>query len=280
MAEHGWPGHAVRLASTLFRYLDTGGHFAEAVTIHGHARHAARHLGDRSAEAGALHDLCSVGSAAVAATTRAPPACGRPWTCTGKPATWPARPACWPTSALPNCFRAGHRRRSATSQNPWPCTEKLATPGFYQARALGNLGFAGLRQGHYAQAARHLGESLALCREGSGTGAGRPVRWPTSARSRCGRTAIRRPHVTCMSRWPCCGRSATGPAKPTRWSASGSSTCGRAASPRLPSICSRPWPCSARPVTCPGRRWPSTAWGNCSWPPGTRPRPGPGTQRR
>ena len=60
MAENGWPGHAVQLASTLFRYLDTGGHFAEAVTIHGHARHAARHLGDRSAEAGALHDLCSV----------------------------------------------------------------------------------------------------------------------------------------------------------------------------------------------------------------------------
>jgi uncharacterized protein HemY len=33
------------------------------------------------------------------------------------------------------------------------------------ARALGNLGFAAVRQGQYGQAARDLGESLALCRE-------------------------------------------------------------------------------------------------------------------
>ena len=41
-AEHGWPGHATRLAATLFRYLDTAGHYAEAVTIHTNARRAAR----------------------------------------------------------------------------------------------------------------------------------------------------------------------------------------------------------------------------------------------
>ena len=29
-AEHGWPGHATRLAATLFRYLDAGGHYPEA----------------------------------------------------------------------------------------------------------------------------------------------------------------------------------------------------------------------------------------------------------
>jgi DNA-binding SARP family transcriptional activator/Tfp pilus assembly protein PilF len=56
-AEHHWPGHATRLASTLFRYLETGGHHREAVTIHSHARRAARDTGDRAAEAIALTNL-------------------------------------------------------------------------------------------------------------------------------------------------------------------------------------------------------------------------------
>jgi DNA-binding SARP family transcriptional activator/Tfp pilus assembly protein PilF len=56
-AEHHWPGHATRLASTLFRYLETGGHHREAVTIHSYARRAARDTGDRAAEAIALTNL-------------------------------------------------------------------------------------------------------------------------------------------------------------------------------------------------------------------------------
>ena len=56
-AAHGWPNHAIRLAATLFRYLDVGGYFPEAITIHGHARHAASQIGDRCAEAGALTSL-------------------------------------------------------------------------------------------------------------------------------------------------------------------------------------------------------------------------------
>src|SRR6185437_9407619 len=31
-------GHAARLAAIVYRYLETGGHYADAVTIHGHAR--------------------------------------------------------------------------------------------------------------------------------------------------------------------------------------------------------------------------------------------------
>jgi tetratricopeptide (TPR) repeat protein len=55
--EHGWPGHATRLAATLFRYLEIGGHPSEAVTIHTHARTAARQTGDQAAEATALNAL-------------------------------------------------------------------------------------------------------------------------------------------------------------------------------------------------------------------------------
>jgi DNA-binding SARP family transcriptional activator/Tfp pilus assembly protein PilF len=56
-AEGGWPGHATRMAATLFRYLDTGGHFPEAIVIHGHAVRAAGRNADPAAEADALVGL-------------------------------------------------------------------------------------------------------------------------------------------------------------------------------------------------------------------------------
>jgi|GEM_PF-76526 DNA-binding SARP family transcriptional activator/tetratricopeptide (TPR) repeat protein len=54
---HGWPGHATRLAGTLYRYLESGGHYPDAVVIHSAAHRAARHTGDRAAEATTLTNL-------------------------------------------------------------------------------------------------------------------------------------------------------------------------------------------------------------------------------
>jgi tetratricopeptide (TPR) repeat protein len=59
-AANGWPSHAVRLAATLFRYLDVGGYYAEAVAIHNHALIVARKTGDKAAEATALSSLGAV----------------------------------------------------------------------------------------------------------------------------------------------------------------------------------------------------------------------------
>jgi transcriptional activator len=59
-AESHWPGHATRLAATLFGYLDVSGYFAEAIRMCGHARYAASRTGDRSAEATALLGLAIV----------------------------------------------------------------------------------------------------------------------------------------------------------------------------------------------------------------------------
>jgi DNA-binding SARP family transcriptional activator/tetratricopeptide (TPR) repeat protein len=59
-AGHGWPSYSTRLAATLFRYLDTGGHQPEAVTIHSHARRAASAISDSAAEATALSSLAGV----------------------------------------------------------------------------------------------------------------------------------------------------------------------------------------------------------------------------
>lgn len=53
----GWPHHAIALAAILHRYLDTGGHYPEAVAIHGYARSAAHLLDDAGAEANALTSL-------------------------------------------------------------------------------------------------------------------------------------------------------------------------------------------------------------------------------
>ncbi len=59
-AGHGWPGHAVGLAGTLFHYFDVGAYYPEALTVHTCARAAARRVGDRAAEASALISLGQV----------------------------------------------------------------------------------------------------------------------------------------------------------------------------------------------------------------------------
>ena len=56
-AGHGWPGHATRLSATLWRYLETAGHYPEAILIHTSARQAARQQGDRTAEGLAVNAL-------------------------------------------------------------------------------------------------------------------------------------------------------------------------------------------------------------------------------
>ncbi|MGH3155905.1 MAG: tetratricopeptide repeat protein [Streptosporangiaceae bacterium] len=53
----GWPGHATRLSATLFRYLNNGGHFPDAIIVFGHAVAAAREGGDQEAEVEALTSL-------------------------------------------------------------------------------------------------------------------------------------------------------------------------------------------------------------------------------
>jgi DNA-binding SARP family transcriptional activator/Tfp pilus assembly protein PilF len=55
--EYGWPSHPGPLAATLHRYLENGGHYPEAMIIHGHARRAAHDAGDRAGEAAALTSL-------------------------------------------------------------------------------------------------------------------------------------------------------------------------------------------------------------------------------
>jgi DNA-binding SARP family transcriptional activator/tetratricopeptide (TPR) repeat protein len=56
-AAHDWPGHTIWLSTILFRYLDAGAHFTDALSIHADGRAAARRTGDAAAEAYACANL-------------------------------------------------------------------------------------------------------------------------------------------------------------------------------------------------------------------------------
>ena len=56
-AAHGWPTHTTRLSSTVWRYLDHGGRYSEAITISTRAHSAARQTGDLTGQARALNNL-------------------------------------------------------------------------------------------------------------------------------------------------------------------------------------------------------------------------------
>ena len=57
MSEDGWLGHASRLVTAVFPYLEHAGRAAEAITIHNHALRASRRSGDSITEAMVLANL-------------------------------------------------------------------------------------------------------------------------------------------------------------------------------------------------------------------------------
>jgi tetratricopeptide (TPR) repeat protein len=162
-AKEGWPGYAIHLSATLFRYLDAGGHFPEAVTIHGHARAAARQAADAAAEAGALSDL---GHAEMRQGLYQDAA--RHF-----------------EQALPLSRQAGDRRSEAVAVSSLGILavrmrhyEQAADHyelalnlyretgnRFAEAAGLSNLGGALMRLGRFEQAASYLEQALALCRD-------------------------------------------------------------------------------------------------------------------
>jgi tetratricopeptide (TPR) repeat protein/transcriptional regulator with XRE-family HTH domain len=160
-AAHGWPGHATRLAATLFRYLDAGSYFPEAVTMHSHARRAAAQAGDSAAEAQALIGL-GVVSLRQGSYQRA---------------------TIYLQQALRLCQQAGDRGGQARAlvdlglldlqqgryeQGRGRLRRAVAAyrdvgDRFAAARALANLGIIERRLGCYQQASDCFTQALALC---------------------------------------------------------------------------------------------------------------------
>jgi DNA-binding SARP family transcriptional activator/tetratricopeptide (TPR) repeat protein len=162
-ADHGWPGHATGLATALSRYLDTGSHYTDAVTIHTSARKAARQAGDRAAEASALNGLGLVDSRqgrhqrAAGHFETALALCRRTGDRTGE------------IRALVNLglvdSRQGRHQQAAGHFETALALCRRTGDRTGEIRALVNLGLADLRTGRHQQAADHLQEALALCRE-------------------------------------------------------------------------------------------------------------------
>lgn len=163
MATEGAPGHATRLAATMYRYLETGGHYVDAVTIHSHARDAACLIGDRAAEATALTNLgiicwrqgryqeaAGYHRKAMAASLEIGDRIGE-------------------AIAVSNLGIVYERQGSyeESTDSYWRGLSLFRGAGDRsgEARTLGNLGSVAARQGHYERAVGWYQQALALFRE-------------------------------------------------------------------------------------------------------------------
>jgi DNA-binding SARP family transcriptional activator/Tfp pilus assembly protein PilF len=162
-ATGGWPAHATRLAVTLFRYLETGGYYPEIIATQEHARHAAREVGDRAAEADALRGLV-VSDLRQGRYQQAADRLQQSLAVyreigdrTGE--------AC----ALGNLGIAGFlqgRYQQATSHLDQSLAAYREIGDWTgEARQLNNLSLIELRLGHYQQASEHLDQAVAISRK-------------------------------------------------------------------------------------------------------------------
>jgi tetratricopeptide (TPR) repeat protein/transcriptional regulator with XRE-family HTH domain len=162
-AGHGWPGHAVLLSATLFRYLDIGGHFDQAAVLHDRARHAAGSLGDAVAEAAAANRLGTTQwrreryRSAAGYLNQAVARYGDTDDRRGE-ASALTNLAILETTRGRYPQAAGHLRRALR------LSQEIGDR-FGEGHALGNLGNIEMRQGRYRQAAERQEQALALYRE-------------------------------------------------------------------------------------------------------------------
>ncbi len=173
-ADHGWPGHATQLAATLFRYLEVGGHYPEAIAIHDCARRAAHDTGDTAAEAAALNALgiSYLPQGRLSEATSHLEQALSLWQQTGD-RSGEARTL----GNLGNVeWRQGRYRQAASHHRRALTLFRETGDRVAEAHALSNLGIVDERQGRYRQAASHHRRALALYREsGDRTGEARTL---------------------------------------------------------------------------------------------------------
>ncbi|MEV6446409.1 tetratricopeptide repeat protein [Amycolatopsis sp. NPDC051716] len=161
-AAHGWPSHTARLSTTLFRYL-SGGYFADALAVFGHARDAARHAHDPQAEAHALTSLAVIETS----LSRYRPAAGLL-----RRALQQFRQAgdqAGEARALTNLGVVegilGHNQPAADHYTEAVALFQRAGHRTGEAHALNNLGDVESRLGRTGQATEHFARALALFRQ-------------------------------------------------------------------------------------------------------------------
>jgi len=164
-ADHGWPGHAIALAATVFRYLENAGRYPEIVAISAHVRRAARGSGDHAAEARAVSDLAVIDlrqSRYQQAETNLRQALSL-YQETGD-GTGQAR-------VLGNLgivsFQQGRYAEADDRHEQALAQYRQVGDRFGEARTLNNLGLLDLRMGRYGRAADRLRQAEALSRQTS-----------------------------------------------------------------------------------------------------------------
>jgi tetratricopeptide (TPR) repeat protein len=162
-AGHGWPGHATRLAATVFRYLERGGHVVEASSIHSHALAAGRQAGDADAEAAALnalgvlavqqgryqHAICHL-EQAQALFRQAGDLFGQARTLNNLGMA---------------CLLEGHHEQASSRFQQALTLFRANGDQVSETSTLANLGQIDLRQGRYRQASERFRQTLTLARK-------------------------------------------------------------------------------------------------------------------
>ncbi len=159
----GWPGHATRLSAILRRYVETGGHYTDAVTIHTHARQAAREAGERAAEAQALNCLGLIDGR----MGRYPEAAEHLQEALAlfREADDRAGTARALTNLASAKWRQGQYLQAASHYRQALARFREIGDVIGEAHALNGLGLVDWQQGRYSRAADHFQEALALFRE-------------------------------------------------------------------------------------------------------------------
>jgi tetratricopeptide (TPR) repeat protein len=161
--EHGWPRHTMRLATTVFRYLEGGGHCPEAAVIHAHARRAAQLTGDRAAEAAALTSL-GLADARQGRYQRAADQLEQALALSRQ-----AGDQADEARALGNLgivrYQQGRYQQAASHYRQALSLFRELGDQTGEASALTSLANVAVRQGRYQQAASQLRRALALYRE-------------------------------------------------------------------------------------------------------------------
>ena len=161
-ATHGWPTHTTQLSRILFRYL-VGGHQNDAVTVHGHAQHAARHNGDPTGQAHALTDL----GVAHARLGRYGPASEhfRQALALFQQAGDPAGQARAVSNLGIIASRSGHYRAVADHCEQALTLYRQTSDRTGEPRTLASLGYAEARLGRHRAAVEHHEQALTMYRK-------------------------------------------------------------------------------------------------------------------
>jgi DNA-binding SARP family transcriptional activator/Tfp pilus assembly protein PilF len=162
-AARGWPGHCTRLSTIVCRYVETGGHYADAVTIHTHARHAAREMGERTAEAHALNNLGIV-SARLGRYPEASAHLRESLALFHGVGDRSGAARALTNLASAEWRQSRYAQAASYHQQALAMFREIGDP-IGEARALNGLGLVDWQQGRNAQAAGHFQQALALFAE-------------------------------------------------------------------------------------------------------------------